>query len=149
VAASDEAAHNVEDGMKRSRREFLCDGSLVLAGAAVLDDVPALLAAPPRAVAWPLGCFNRPWSQWSFEETLRGVKAAGYSATGLLTRTKLDPFIAADATREYLDGLKRAIGASGVTVVMGALSSRHDTPLEDTVKSLRAQIDNAAFLGLK
>ncbi len=32
---------------------------------------------------------------------------------------------------------------------MAALHSRHDTPLEETVASLRKQIDNAAFLGLK
>ncbi len=32
---------------------------------------------------------------------------------------------------------------------MGALRSRHDIPLEETVKSLQKEIDNAAFLGLK
>ena len=60
-----------------------------------------------------------------------------------------DPFIAADATREYLDGLKRALAASGLGANMGALRSRHDVPLEETVKSLQKEIDNAAFLGLK
>ena len=69
--------------------------------------------------------------------------------TGLLTRTKTDPFIAADATPEYLDGLKRTLAASGLTANMGALRSRHDIPLEETVKSLQKEIDNAAFLGLK
>jgi sugar phosphate isomerase/epimerase len=32
---------------------------------------------------------------------------------------------------------------------MGALRSRHDIPIEETVKSLQKEIDNAAFLGLK
>ena len=68
---------------------------------------------------------------------------------GLLTRTKTDPFIAADATPEYLEGLKRTLAASGLTANMGALRSRHDIPLEETVKGLRKEIDNAAFLGLK
>lgn len=136
--------------MKRSRREFLRDGGLVVAGAAVLADVPAVLAASPRAaVKWPVGCFNRPWAKWPFDETLKGVKAAGYRSTGLLTRTKMDPFISAEATPEYLDSLKKAIAASGLTAVMGALNSRHDTPIEDTIKSLHKQIDNAAFLGLE
>jgi sugar phosphate isomerase/epimerase len=134
--------------MKRSRREFLCDGGLVLAAAAVLADVPGLMAAARPAVRWPIGCFNRPWAKWPFDETLKGVKAAGYGSTGLLTRTKMDPFISADATPEYLQGLKKAIAASGVAAIMGALASRHDTPLEDTIKSLHTQIDNAAFLGL-
>ncbi len=134
--------------MIRSRREFLSDSAVVLAGAAVLVDPTALLAAP-QPTKWPIGCFNRPWAQWPFAETLKSVKAAGYGLTGLLTRTKMDPFIADDATPEYLEGLKGAIAASGVKAIMGALRSRHDVPLEQTTASLRKQIDNAAFLGLK
>ena len=134
--------------MIRSRREFLCDGAVVLAGAAVLADPASLLAAQQPA-RWPIGCFNRPWAQWPFAETLKGVKAAGYPLTGLLTRTKMDPFISDEATPEYLAGLKGAIAASGVTAIMGALRSRHDVPLEETIASLHKQIDNAAFLGLK
>ena len=134
--------------MSRSRREFLRDGAVLAAGAAVVE--PSLLfAAPPPQSKWPIGCFNRPWSRWGFDETLKGVKTAGYPLTGLLTRTKQDPFIAAEATPEYLEGLKRAITASGVTANMGALRSRHDVPLEETIATLRKQIDNAAFLGLK
>jgi sugar phosphate isomerase/epimerase len=135
--------------MKRTRREFICNGATVLAGAAVLADTPSLLAGPAPAVTWPIGCFNRPFTKWPFDETLKSVKAAGYTMTGLLTRTKTDPFIAADATPEYLEGLKRAIAASGLTANMGALRSRHDIPLEETIKGLRKEIDNAAFLGLK
>ena len=135
--------------MMRTRREFIQNSAAALAGAAVLADSTALLAAPPRAVAWPVGCFNRPWTKWTFDETLKAIKAAGYSSTGLLTRTKLDPFIAADATPEYLEGLKRTLAQSGLTANMAALRSRHDIPIEDTIKSLRKEIDNAAFLGLK
>jgi sugar phosphate isomerase/epimerase len=135
--------------MARTRREFICDGTTLLTGAALLADAPSLLAAPAPAAAWPIGCFNRPWTKWTYDETLKSIKAAGYSVTGLLTRTKLDPFIAADATPEYLEGLRRAIAASGLTANMGALRSRHDVPIADTVKSLRTEIDNAAFLGLK
>ena len=135
--------------MSLSRREFLCEGAVVVAGAAVLADAPTLLARPAAAVRWPIGCFNRPWTRWSFEETLKSVKAAGYSTTGLLTRTKQDPFISSDATPEYLENLKRMIAASGLTANMGALRSRHDIPLEETIKSLHKEIDNAAFLGLK
>ena len=114
-----------------------------------MADAQALLAAPAPAVRWPIGCFNRPWTKWTFAETLTAIKAAGYSTTGLLTRTKKDPFIAADATPEYLDGLKRAIAASGLTANLGALRSRLDVPIEETIKGLRKEIDNAAFLGLK
>jgi sugar phosphate isomerase/epimerase len=127
--------------MERTRREFMCETTL-LAGA-------ALLAAPGPGVSWPIGCMNRPWTKWSFDDTLKAVKAAGYGTIGLLTRTERDPFIAAEATPEYLDGLKRTLAARGLTANMGALRSRHDVPLEETVKSLQKEIDNAAFLGLK
>ena len=135
--------------MHRTRREFICDSTAALAGAAWLADTRALLASPAPAAAWPVGCFNRPWTAWSFDDTLKAIKSAGYGITGLLTRTKTDPFIAADATPEYLDGLKRAIAASGLTANMGALRSRHDIPIEETIKGLQKQVDNAAYLGLK
>jgi sugar phosphate isomerase/epimerase len=134
--------------MERTRREFICESTTLLAGAALLADAPSLLAAAP-AVNWPIGCLNRPWTKWTFDETLKAIRAAGYRTTGLLTRTETDPFIAADATPEYLDGLKHTLAASGLTANMGALRSRHDIPLEETVKSLQKEIDNAAFLGLK
>jgi sugar phosphate isomerase/epimerase len=135
--------------MAHTRREFFRDVALAAAGAVALSEVPALVSGPAPGAAWPIGCFNRPWTKWTFDETLKAIKAAGYATTGLLTRTKLDPFIAADATPEYLEGLKRTLAASGLTANMGALRSRHDIPIEETVKSLQKEIDNAAFLGLK
>lgn len=135
--------------MRRTRREFICDSATVLAGTAMLADAPSLLAGVAPAVTWPIGCFNRPWTKWTYAETLKAIKSAGYSITGLLTRTKEDPFIGAEATPEYLDGLKRTLAASGLTANLGALRSRHDIPIEDTIKGLHKEIDNAAFLGLK
>jgi sugar phosphate isomerase/epimerase len=135
--------------MMRTRREFICESTAALAGAAMIADSTSLLAASAPAAAWPIGCFNRPWTKWTYDETLKSIKAAGYSLTGLLTRTKQDPFIAADATPEYLEALKKTLAASGLTANMGALRSRHDIPLEETIASLKKEIDNAAFLGLK
>jgi sugar phosphate isomerase/epimerase len=135
--------------MERTRREFVGEGATLLAGAALLAEAPSLRAVPAPGVKWPLGCFNRPWTSWAFDEALAAIKASGYATIGLLSRTKVDPFIAADATPEYLDGLKRKLAASGLAANMAALRSRHDVPLEDTVKSLEKEIDNAAFLGLK
>jgi sugar phosphate isomerase/epimerase len=132
--------------MTWNRREFLAGGALVAAGAVLRTDAAGLFGGA-AAPAWPIGCYNRPWSRWPFEETLKAVKAAGYGVTGLLTRSRTDPFISADATPEYLDGLNRAIAASGVSVNMAALSSRHNIPLEETVASLRKQLDHAALRG--
>jgi sugar phosphate isomerase/epimerase len=135
--------------MERTRREFIRESTTLAAGAALLANAPQLAAASAPRLKWPIGCFNRPWTKWTLDETLKAVRDAGYGTMGLLSRTKTDPFIAADATPEYLDGLKRTLAASGLTANMGALRSRHDVPLEETVRSLQKEIDNAAYLGLK
>ena len=126
-----------------NRREFIQHTALVTAATAAMQ-----LDAEAK-VNWPVGCFNRPWTKWSFDETLKQIKAAGYKTTGLLSRTKDEPFIAADAKPEYLDALKKKLAANGLTANMGALRSRHNIPLEDSIKEMRQQIDNARFLGLQ
>jgi len=128
-----------------NRREFL--QHTILGGAATtlgLSRWPALGAS----VHWPIGCFNRPWTTWSFDEALKQIKAAGYRTTGLLTRTKDEPFIGADATPEYLARLKQRIAGSGLKPNMGALRSRHDIPLDESIKEVRRQIENGDALAL-
>jgi sugar phosphate isomerase/epimerase len=66
----------------------------------------------------------------------------------LLTRTKEEPFIGADATPEYLAKLKQRLAASGLSTNMGALRTRHNIPLEESKADTRKQIDNASTLGL-
>jgi sugar phosphate isomerase/epimerase len=100
-------------------------------------------------VRWPIGCFNRPWTTWSFDDALKQIKAAGYTTIGLLTRTKDEPFIGADATPEYLARLKQRIAASGLTANMGALRSRHDVPLPVSIADVQKQIDHARDLALE
>jgi sugar phosphate isomerase/epimerase len=103
---------------------------------------------PQRGGGWPIGCFNRPWTSWSFDAALTQIKAAGYGTVGLLTRTRDEPFIGADATPEYLATLKQRLAASGLAASMGALRTRHNIPLDDSKKETRAQIDNARALGI-
>jgi sugar phosphate isomerase/epimerase len=129
-----------------NRREFL---QRTIAGAASttlgLSLSPSLSAA---GVKWPIGCFNRPWTTWTFDDALKQIKAAGYQTTGLLTRTKDEAFIGADASAEYLAGLKQRIAGSGLKANMGALRSRHDIPVDDSIKEVRKQIENADALAL-
>src|SRR4029077_21093434 len=99
-------------------------------------------------VRWQIGCFNRPWTTWSFDETLKQTRAAGYQTTGLLTRTKDEPFIGADAMPEYLARLKQRIAGARLKANMGALRSRHDIPLRESIKEVRQQIENAGALAL-
>jgi len=127
------------------RREFLQHSILGGAATALALTVPRSLDA---AVRWPIGCFNRPWTKWSFDDALKQIKAAGYQTTGLLTRTSDEPFIGADATPEYLARLKQRIAGSGLTANMGALRSRHNIPLNESIKEVRQQIENAGALAL-
>jgi sugar phosphate isomerase/epimerase len=122
-----------------NRRDFLEQAAMAL---------PLSIIVQRSAVRWRIGCFNRPWTTWSFDEALRQIKAAGYDTTGLLTRTKDEPFIGADATPAYLSKLKQRLSASGLNATMGALRTRHDIPLEESKKETRMQIDTASRLGL-
>ena len=128
-----------------NRREFLQRAIVASTATTILTSTEAR----SKGVKWQIGCFNRPWTKWSFDQTLKEIKAAGFKTAGLLTRTKEEPFISADATPEYLAGLKSRIAASGLTANMGALRSRHDIPLEVSIREVRKQIDNARLLSLK
>jgi sugar phosphate isomerase/epimerase len=129
-----------------NRRDFLQQS--IAGGAATALGMSLSPSLGASAVKWPIGCFNRPWTKWSFDDTLKQIKAAGYQTTGLLTRTRDEPFIGADATPEYLAGLKQRIATSGLKANMGALRSRHDIPLEESIKETRKQVENADALGL-
>ena len=121
-----------------NRRDFLQQAAMAL----------PLSIMVQRGVRWRIGCFNRPWTSWSFDDALKQIKAAGYDTVGLLTRTKDEPFIGADATAEYLTRLKQRLAASGLSTNMGALRTRHDMPLETAKTETRKQIENASALGL-
>src|SRR2546422_1285548 len=128
--------------MMMNRREFL---QQTIAGGIAASLTTSIHAT---SVHWPIGGFNRPWTTWSFDEALKQIKAAGYQTTGLLTRTSDEPFIGADATPEYLARLKQRIADSGLKAIMGALRSRHSIPLDDSIKEVRKQVENADALAL-
>jgi sugar phosphate isomerase/epimerase len=95
-----------------------------------------------------IGCFSRPWSPWSFEEALDGMKAAGFDRIGLLGGHKGERFLSPDTTPEYLDDLKQRIAARGLEAIFGRLPTRHDIPLPEAVAGVRQSIDQAHRLGL-
>src|SRR3989441_11789967 len=131
---------------RMNRREFL--QRTIIGGAATSLGTFLSPFLSATSVHWPIGCFNRPWTTWSFDEALKQIKAAGYDTTGLLTRTKDEPFVGADATPEYLARLKQRIAASGLRANMGALRSRPDIPLDESIKDVRKQVENADALAL-
>src|SRR5881392_2493692 len=77
-----------------NRREFLMAGGAFI-GASVFSNFAA------SGAKWTIGCFNRPWTKWGgIDVALHGIKEAGFSVMGLLSRSKTEPFIGADATAE-------------------------------------------------
>lgn len=130
-----------------TRRRFLCH-TATATGVALLPGTTSLVAAPD-ATRWPIGCFNRPWTKWSYDETLDGIKAAGYRLTGLLSPTKADPFTGSAASPEYLAALKRKLAERGLKANMTALRVKHDVPFAVAVADTRQQLTNAHSLGLE
>lgn len=129
-----------------SRRQFI--GSAVTA-AACLPVVLNAAAQKSPATRWPIGCFNRPWNKWSYDETLDGIKTAGYGLTGLLSPTKNDPLIGSAATPEYLAAIKQKIASRGLRANMGALRVKNGVPIADAIADTRQQLTNAHTLGLQ
>lgn len=128
-----------------NRREFLRDAAAAAAAAAL----PSTAIPSLARVRWEIGCFNRPFTKWSFDEALAGIKAAGYGLTGLLSSTKDEPFIGSRASQDYLDKLKGRLKANGLKANMGALRSQHNIPLDESMRDVHKQIDNARFLSLE
>ena len=129
-----------------NRRQFLRAATFT-AAAGVFPAVRA--AEKPTGVSWPIGCFNRPWTKWSYDDALGGIQAAGYSLTGLLSGHPGESFTSTAASPDYLDGLKRRIQARGLAVNMTAIRFKPDAPLDDNLRDLRRQIENSARLELK
>ncbi len=130
-----------------TRRHFLENTALALAAAAVGPGLRAAATASSRA--WTIGCLNRPWTKWSADEMLDGVKSAGFRLLGLQTPTPADPFAGATATREYLAELKDKIAARGLEAFQGRLQTRDAAPEADEAAAIRRQIDHAEYLGLR
>ena len=98
---------------------------------------------------WPIGCFNRAWTNWSYDDALDGIAAAGYKLTGLLSGHRGEAFTSSKATPEYLDELKERIARRGLSVNMTAIHFRPEAPLSENVADVRKQIENAARLELQ
>lgn len=128
-----------------NRRSFLQTATLSATAIASWPLTNSFGAEPPH---WPIGCFNRPWTSWSYDDALDGIAAAGYKLTGLLSTHRGEAFTSSAATPQYLDGLKRRIAQRGLAVNMTAIHFQPNAPLQENIADLRKQIENAARLEL-
>jgi Sugar phosphate isomerases/epimerases len=137
-----------------NRRQFVQRTAIAAAATTAFPlSISSAADQKTKGIHWPIGAFNRPWAgdkkNWGYDAALDGMKAAGYRLTGLLTRTEKQPFTGADATEEYLADLKKKIAAHGLTAVMAALRTKDELPLDEQIKGMRKQIDNAKFVGVE
>jgi sugar phosphate isomerase/epimerase len=128
-----------------TRRTFI---QTATATAASLVSAPWTSVLAAEKPDWPIGCFDRAWTKWSYDEALDGIAAAGYKLTGLLSG-RGEAFTSSAATPEYLDGLKKRIAQRGLAVNVTAIRFRPEAALADNIADLRKQIENAARLELK
>src|SRR2546430_1256860 len=120
-----------------NRRTFIQTATVGVTSLAGLGVTRAFAA---EKVNWPIGCFNRAWTQWSYDDALDGIKAAGYKVTGLLTGQRGEAFTSSSATPEYLDGLKKRIAQRGLSLNMTTIRFRPDAALDENIADLRKQI---------
>jgi len=140
--------------MSMTRREWLqagiaSVGGVVAAGWADFSLLPSALAAEDSPGPWEIGCFNRPWGRWTYDEALDGIKQAGYRLTGLVGGHAGEAFIAPEATNEYLDKLKERIAVRGLLAIVAWYHTDHNIPIEESIRRSRRQIDNAQRIGLR
>ena len=133
-----------------NRRNFLRTATVATTALAGLSLKRAFCAEnAAEKTNWPIGCFNRAWTKWSYDDALDGIHAAGYRLTGLLSSQRDEAFTSSAATPDYLDGLKKRIAQRGLAVNVIAIRFKPDAALADNITDLRKQIENAARLELK
>ena len=129
-----------------NRRNFIQSTAALAASLAAAPCTGLLASDKPN---WPIGCFNRAWTNWSYDQALDGMAAAGYKLTGLLSGHRGEMFTSSAATPQYLDGLKKRIGQRGLAVNVTAIRFRPEAPLNENITDLHKQIENAARLELQ
>ena len=127
-----------------NRRTFIRTGTAV-----AFSGVAWTKAVASEVPRWPIGCFNRAWAKWSFDEALAGIVAAGYKLIGLISPQQGETFTSSAATPDYLEGLKRRIMHRELQAIVTAIQFRPTAQLTENIADLRKQIENAARLGLK
>jgi len=149
IQAARSGKQNILEG-SQNRRTFLRTAAVATTALSGLSLKYSLGAENPAGKTnWPIGCFNRAWTKWSYDDALDGIKAAGYKLTGLLSGQHGEAFASSAATPEYLDGLKKRIAQRRLAVNMTAIRFKPDAALADNIADLRKQIENAARLELK
>lgn len=133
------------------RRQFV-QGALGLSVAALGFTNPGKATSaflPKPKTDWSIGCFNRPWGSWSYDDALKAMVKAGFGLTGLLGDHKDEPFVQAEATVDHLLKLKERLAEHKLKANIVRLKTRHDIPLAKCKEEARKQIVKAHLLGIE
>lgn len=135
---------------KMNRRQFMTRSGLATAAYATSSSL-AFGAHDPDSTPWQIGCFNRPWGKWSYDEALDEIQSAGFTTTGLVGRHQKEPedLLSADASADYLDALRDRIAQRDLKPIIAWIYGPKAKEQKDAVSELKKLTDNAARLGLE
>lgn len=130
------------------RRQFL-QRSAVLAASGVLanpwvaaDENP--IAATDAASAWLLGCFTRPFADFTYEQTVQAIAAAGFAAVGLMSVRLSDATVTlADANESQVTEIRDQAAKHKLSIAATYYSGPPvDRSVTVGIEALRRLIDN-------
>lgn len=123
-----------------------------LGGDMTFADEPDAAAQPKPAPAespWKIGCFTRPFSEFTYAETLNAIAAAGYGSVGLMTvKLPTASVTLADATAAQAEAIGKQAADHGLAV---SATYYGGPPVRQSVAegtaALRQLIDNCRRAG--
>ena len=94
------------------------------------------------------GCMNRAWSEFTLEQALAGIAAAGFSSTSLCSQQGVDP-IRPDNSEAELDRIQQALDETGLTLdlIIGGPDIRYAD--EEIIPAVQKLSGNLAKVGGK
>lgn len=96
-----------------------------------------------------LGCMNRPWGKFTFDDALNGIAAAGFTNFGLLIRYHKDGVINGNATPVEASAVSARVRAHGLTMRMIHSDVPLDQGHEVAIAYLRTMIGHASALDVR
>lgn len=94
-----------------------------------------------------LGCMNRPWTQFTFDDALAGIAGAGFSAFGFLAQQR-QMLINATTTPQEVDAAVAQVRRHGLEPAFIPSSIAMDQSEADAVAQAQRLVDNAQRAGV-
>jgi sugar phosphate isomerase/epimerase len=95
-----------------------------------------------------LGCFNRPWNQFEFEDFLKATKEAGYALAGFM-RQKGEAVLDTTSPPGRAAQVRAQVESAGLTPSTLLAGMQFGSPLPEAAAHFRQVIDLAADVGAR